>query len=92
MLEIKYTRQMERDLDRMKRQGKDIRKLAAVVTQLAARQSLPSKNRDHKLKGKWSDFRECHIEPNWLLMYRIIEDRLILLCAATGTHDDLFKE
>ena len=92
MLIIQYTKQMERDLDRMKRQGKDIRKLAAITNQLAAGQLLPKKNKDHKLKGKWAGMRECHIEANWLLIYQVIEDKLVLSCMATGTHDDLFKE
>jgi len=92
MLKIQYTKQMERDLDRMKRRGKDIRKLAALVDQLARGQGLPPSNQDHKLKGKWKDFRECHIEPDWLLIYQVFEDMLILSCSATGTHDDLFKE
>ena len=83
---------MERDLERMKRQGKDLRKLSAVVHQLAKGAALPPSYKDHKLKGRWTGFRECHIGPNWLLVYQIIEDKLILSCSATGTHDDLFKE
>jgi mRNA interferase YafQ len=59
---------------------------------LAARQSMPEKYRDHQLKGKMKEYRECHIEPDWLLIYQIFEDELILSASGTGTHSDLFDE
>jgi mRNA interferase YafQ len=76
----------------MKKRGRDIVKLTQTLAILAAERALPPQYRDHQLKGSLTDFRECHIDPDWLLMYQIFEDKLILSCMATGTHDDLFKE
>lgn len=92
MYQIVYTNRMKRDVRRAKKRGKDMRKLIAVLTLLQSGQSLPDKYHDHALGGNLRDFRECHIEPDWLLMYQIFEDRLILSATATGTHADLFGE
>jgi len=92
MLEIEYTTLMKRGMKRMQKRGKDMGKLIEVLAILAAGKMLPSHHRDHKLKGSLQDLRECHIEPDWLLVYQIFRDKLILSCTATGTHDDLFKE
>ena len=92
MLEIKFTPQMKRDMKRMQKRGKDMDKMTNVLAILAEGRKLPPKHKDHPLKGSMNHLRECHIEPDWLLLYRIVEDRLILSCTATGTHDDLFKE
>ena len=92
MLRIEFTNRMKRDVKRMKRRGKDLRKLTDVLELLARREPLPERNRDHALTGMYSDFRECHIEPDWLLLYAIFEDALILSATATGTHADLFDE
>jgi mRNA interferase YafQ len=92
MLIIKYTSRMKHDAKLMLKRGKDMAKLAQTLDLLAARGELPEKLRDHQLTGKLRDFRECHIEPDWLLMYQIIENELILLATATGTHADLFGE
>ena len=81
---------MKKGVKRMKRRGKDISKLTAVLNVLASGQNLPPKNRDHKLTGNFSDFRECHIDPDWLLIYRIEDDVLILTATDTETHADLF--
>jgi len=72
-----------------KRRGNDLDKLETIVDLLQARKSLPVKNRDHSLSGHWHHHRECHIEPHWLLIYRIDEDFLFL--ERTGTHADLFE-
>jgi len=73
-----------------KKRGFDLSLLHEPITLLAKGESLPLKYRDHQLKGRLSAFRECHIKGDWLLIYRIIEDKLILSLHSTGTHSDLF--
>ena len=90
MLRIFYTNKMKKDARRMQRRGKDMAKLSSVLTALASGGPLPSRLRDHALSGTREGFRECHIEPDWLLVYRIEEDALILTATETGTHADLF--
>ena len=90
MYKIVYTNRMKKDVKLMKRRGKDMSKLVSVLSQLAGGGSLPVQYRDHSLTGNLRDFRECHIEPDWLLMYQIFEDTLILSATATGGHADLF--
>ena len=92
MLKIMFTNRMKRDVKRMKRRGKDIEKLTLVLDALARQRPLPERCRDHALTGSLADFRECHVEPDWLLMYQVFEDVLILSAIATGTHADLFGE
>lgn len=74
----------------MQKRGKEMSKLVAVLNMLADKQPLPAQYKDHQLSGNLSDFRECHIEPDWLLMYQYQDDVLILSATATGTHSDLF--
>ena len=81
---------MKRDAKLMQKRGKDMSKLVHILNLLSTGVQLPDENRDHQLTGNLKDFRECHIESDWLLMYRIIEDKLILSATATGTHSDLF--
>ena len=76
----------------MQKRGKDMKKLAAVLNLLVLQEPLPEHYKDHSLKGDMKSYRECHIEPNWLLIYQIIDDELILLASGTGTHSDLFEE
>lgn len=90
MYKIFYTNRMKRDVKLMKRRGKDLNRLIRVLSLLAEGNPLPVQYRDHPLTGNLQDFRECHIEPDWLLMYQIHEDTLILSATATGTHSDLF--
>ncbi len=92
MYTIKYTTRMRTDIQRMKRRGKNILKLFEVLDMLRTGEPLPEQYRDQQLKGDLDDLRECHIESNWLLVYRIYEDELILLATATGTHADIFGE
>ena len=80
---------MKHDVKRMKKRGKDLSKLLSVLTMLSEGKELPAHNKDHSLSGDLKDFRVCHIEPDWLLMYQIYEDTLILSATATGTHSDL---
>ena len=68
----------------------DIGLLDDIIRQLSSRETLPEKNREHFLTGEWKGYRECHIQPDWLLIYRIEEGLLVLALARTGTHSDLF--
>ena len=81
---------MKKDVKRAKKRGKDISKRVDVLSLLQTGEPLPENFNDHQLTGDLKDFRECHIEPNWLLLYQIFEDELILSATATGTHSDLF--
>jgi len=90
MYKIVYTNRMKKDVRRAKKRGKDISKLVEVLNLLQKATPLPEKYDDHGLSGDLKDFRECHIESDWLLMYQIFEDTLILSATATGSHADLF--
>lgn len=90
-LEVVWTTQFKKDYKRAKARKKNIEKLKFVVNQLAEEKELAPKYRDHSLVGKWISFRECHIEPDWLLVYRIENDTLVLTLARTGTHSDIFN-
>ena len=79
-----------KSLKKMLARGKDGAKLEAVVAKLANGESLPPANRDHALTGNWTNHRECHIAPNWLLIYQIKDDILVLELTRTGSHSDLF--
>ncbi len=74
----------------MQKRGKDMEKLATAVTMLARQDALPAEYRDHALRGDWAGFRDLHIEPDWLLLYRVAGDEVQL--ARTGTHSDLFRK
>ena len=74
-----------------KKRGLEMSLLQDVIVMLAKGETLPPKYRDHPLKGRLSAFRECHIKGDWLLVYRIIEDKLILSLHSTGSHADLFE-
>ncbi len=89
MYKIQYTTRMKHDVKRMKRRGKDMSKLLSVLSMLSKGEKLPDSNKDHQLSGNLKDFRECHIEPDWLLMYQIFNDTLVLSATASGTHSDL---
>ena len=87
---VKYTTGFKKDYKRAIKRGLKIQLLEQVVALLAIGESLPDKNRDHDLSGDWTGYRECHILPDWLLVYRIEDDVLVLTLARTGTHSDLF--
>ena len=87
---IKYTSQFKKDYKLAKRRRMKIELLQDVVEKLANGEKLQEKNRDHELSGKWKGHRECHILPDWLLVYRIEDDVLVLSLSRTGTHSDLF--
>ncbi len=90
MLKIKRTTQFKRDFKKILRQGYDISKLAEIIEKLANNEKLPAKYRDHELKGDWINFRKCHINPDWILIYCKNEQELILTLTRTGSHSDLF--
>ena len=79
------------DFKVVKKRGYDLSLLFNVVDMLAKGEILPEKYKDHNLTGNFKGFRECHIQPDWLLLYKIDNDKLILLLTATGSHSDLFK-
>ncbi|MDR2706216.1 MAG: type II toxin-antitoxin system YafQ family toxin [Planctomycetaceae bacterium] len=91
MLKIVFSNKMKRDIKRVAKRGRDLAKLEFVLDTLANRIPLPQKYKDHQLIGNLNDFRECHVEPDWLLIYQISEDNLTLFATRTGTHADLFE-
>ncbi len=88
---VRPTAKFQRDLKLAQRRGYDLALLTEVIKKLAAGQPLPEKNRDHQLAGAYSGCRECHITPDWLLIYEIDRGELILYLTRTGTHSDLFS-
>lgn len=90
MLEVVLSNQFRRDLKLAAKRGYDLDLLDEIVTKLANKETLPEKNRDHNLTGRYAGFRECHIQPDWLLVYRVDETEIILFLSRTGTHADLF--
>ena len=89
-LGLRKTRQFEKDLKRMAKRGMPLRELESVIDRLLEQIPLPEKYRDHPLVGDYVGFRECHVRPDWLLIYTIQADRLVLTCMRTGSHSDLF--
>lgn len=87
---IKYHKLFKKDLKRIMRRGYNIELLKKVIDLLAKQELLPEKYRDHNLSGDYIGYRECHITPDWLLVYQIRENELILVLTRTGTHSDLF--
>lgn len=88
MLKPIHLRQFEKEVALAKKRGKDIEKLKAVMRLLVLEKPLPTKNRNHKLKGDYVGYWECHVEPDWLLVYKKTEEHIIF--ARTGSHADLF--
>ena len=89
--EVKFTNQFKKDIKLAKKQNKDLNKLFDVVNILAEGGILEAKYRDHDLSGKYKGRRECHVEPDWLLVYEIQNDVLVLMLYRLGTHSELFK-
>ncbi len=89
--EIRFTAQFKKDLKLAKKQGKDVEKLFEVVEKLACGEKLDPKYRDHELTGNYRGCRECHIDPDWLLIYEVIGDILVLMLYRLGSHSELFK-
>lgn len=87
---VKPTTQFKKDYKLAIKRRLEISRLEDLVAALAMGEPLPEKHRDHALTGNWVGYRECHILPDWLLVYRIEDDVLVLTLARTGTHSDLF--
>ncbi len=92
MLNLKTTTQFRRDYKLMKKRGYNMNLLENVLETLLQKKPLAEKHRDHALVGSYNGFRECHILPDWLLIYRIDSEILLLVASRTGTHSDLFKK
>ena len=87
---VKTTSQFKKDFKLAMKRGLNIDLLETVIATLALGEPLPDKNKDHALTGNWIGHRECHILPNWLLVYRLEDEVLVLTLTRTGTHSDLF--
>jgi mRNA interferase YafQ len=92
LLELKQTTQFKKDLRRMVKRGAKLELLGEVIVLLRERKPLPAKYEDHPLTGNWAGYRDCHILPDWLLIYRIDDEALILTATRTGAHSDLFQK
>jgi mRNA interferase YafQ len=88
MLQINTTKQFERDVKKVSRQNKNVKKLKMIIVALACSEKLTANHRDHALKGEYLGCRECHVEPDWLLIYAKTPNEIILY--RTGTHSELF--
>jgi mRNA interferase YafQ len=84
-----YTRQFSKDLKKMEKRGKSLEKVKVIIKNLVNEESLNAKYKDHKLIGNFRGRRECHIEPDWLLIYKVADSEIIF--ERTGTHSDLFE-
>lgn len=88
MLDVRYSTKFKRDFKVCAKRGYNLKRLQNVIDILRVPDSLPPKNRDHNLTGNYTGYRECHVEPDWLLIYQQTETELLLY--RTGTHSDLF--
>ena len=89
MKQLSQTRQFAKDVKHLRERREDIEKLKAVVTRLASGQALEPRYRDHALAGEWKNCRDCHLEPDWVLIYSA--DERYLRLERTGSHSDLFE-
>ena len=87
---VKYTSQFKKDFKLAHKRGLNVSLLKDIIAALSMGIKLPEKNKDHMLTGNWLGYRECHILPDWLLIYRVEDDILVLTLARTGSHSDLF--
>ena len=90
MYKLRPTTKFQKDIKRIKRRGYDISLLTEVLKKLVKGEKLPEKNKDHLLTGSFAGCRECHVSPDWILIYEVCEKELILYLTRTGTHSDLF--
>ena len=84
-----YTGQFKRDFRKMESRGKNMAKMEEVMAYLLAETPLPQRYKDHVLKGAWQSYRELHIEPDWLLVYKLVDETVLF--TRTGSHADLFS-
>jgi mRNA interferase YafQ len=89
MRTVRRTSQFKKDVKRMGKRGKKFEEFKEIIRKLAKGETLEDKYQDHYLVGQYKGSRECHIEPNWLLIYELAENELVLI--RTGTHSDLFR-
>lgn len=89
-LKIIVSNKFKKDLKKLVKQGKDLSLLEEVIEKLASGKNLDNRYRDHFLTGNYSDFKECHIKPDWLLIYKIEKEKLFLFLVRTGSHSELF--
>ena len=90
--EVKFTSQFKRDLKLATKQNKDLTKLFLVINDLSDGKALDARYHDHELSGNYRGVRECHIEPDWLLVYEIHDEVLVLMLYRLGSHSVLFKK
>ena len=90
MLEIVYTNQFKKDYKLAVKRKEDVEELFRLIDMLCQGIPLPQEKKDHALSGKYSGYRECHVRPDFLLVYKIVENRLELILYRAGTHSDLF--
>lgn len=90
MLKIKTTTKFERDYKRMQKRSKDMEKLRKIMRKLQKQEALEPKHNDHPLAGEFKDSRDCHVEPDWVLIYRVAEGTIYF--ERTGSHSDLFQQ
>jgi len=91
-LTVKLTTIFKKDYKMAMKRGRKLELIDKVITTLALGENLPNENRDHDLHGNWKGYRECHIQSDWLLIYKIEKDILVLTLTRTGTHSDLFAK
>ena len=91
-LQVRFTSQFKKDYQLAMRRGRKMDALDAVIGLLAREEPLPERCRDHALSGNFKGFRECHVEPDWLLIYAVEKRVLTLTLVRTGTHSDLFNK
>ena len=89
LYEVKQTARFKKDYKLAKKRGHNLELLQDIIMKLADGNVLPAKNRDHALTGDWAGFRECHVTPDWLLVYKVEKDILVLTLTRIGTHSDL---
>ena len=92
MLTLVTTSQFRKDYKRIKKRGYDLSRLEGVIDTLLEEKPLDKQFRDHPLTGNYAGFRECHIQPDWLFIYAVQNDTLILTASRTGTHSDLLEK
>lgn len=90
--EVRFTSAIKKDMKKVEKRHYDLSLFAEIVEKLANGLSLDEKHHDHELEGNWKNHRECHIKPDWLLIYQIKDEVLILELSRTGTHSDLFRK
>ena len=89
MLDVAFTSQFKKDMKHKRKQGAELAKIDEVITMLRSGEPLPERNRDYALSETYRGHRECHIEPDWLLIYRIDSNLLVLTAVRTGSHSEL---